>query len=256
MEGFARACIKEALERRPAVGEVEQAASRIARQIDSGDIAAGITATLADGRRYMLLTYEQYEGDLLRRQERGKAQALANPPVPADVAGLVEWLNRLTVQYHWAENAGKAATRLATLTRENAELVAEVGRLTGDRNYWKRAAEFADGKWQAAEAEAARLRGALEPFAEQYTIDEIMAGKSPDGWAQATVGRRIEMMGERKKANTNNILRARAALAPKASDADLGKIGPGHVCKHGVRWPHACQPCDDAAWEARNEIAS
>lgn len=34
-------------------------------------------------------------------------------------------------------------------------------------------------------------------------------------------------------------------------DPDLGKIERGHVCKHGVRWPHACQPCDDAAWEAR-----
>lgn len=33
-----------------------------------------------------------------------------------------------------------------------------------------------------------------------------------------------------------------------ASDPDLGKIGPGHVCKHGVRWPHACVPCDEAAW--------
>lgn len=34
-------------------------------------------------------------------------------------------------------------------------------------------------------------------------------------------------------------------------DPDLGKISPGHACKHGIRWPHACQPCDDAAWAAR-----
>lgn len=33
-------------------------------------------------------------------------------------------------------------------------------------------------------------------------------------------------------------------------DPDLGHIERGHICKHGVRWPHACQPCDDAAWEA------
>lgn len=34
------------------------------------------------------------------------------------------------------------------------------------------------------------------------------------------------------------------------SDPDLGKIGPGHVCKHGIRWPHACEPCDEAAYAA------
>jgi len=33
-------------------------------------------------------------------------------------------------------------------------------------------------------------------------------------------------------------------------DPDLGSIERGHICKHGVRWPHACQPCDDAAWDA------
>lgn len=37
--------------------------------------------------------------------------------------------------------------------------------------------------------------------------------------------------------------------AAPGSDPDHGRIGPGHVCKHGVRWPHACQPCDEAAWE-------
>lgn len=34
-------------------------------------------------------------------------------------------------------------------------------------------------------------------------------------------------------------------------DPDLGKIERGHVCKHGVRWPHACNDCDEAAWAAR-----
>lgn len=33
-------------------------------------------------------------------------------------------------------------------------------------------------------------------------------------------------------------------------DPDIGNIGPGHVCKHGVRWPHECKPCADANWEA------
>lgn len=32
-------------------------------------------------------------------------------------------------------------------------------------------------------------------------------------------------------------------------DPDLGQIERGHVCKHGIRWPHPCQPCDDAAWQ-------
>lgn len=31
-------------------------------------------------------------------------------------------------------------------------------------------------------------------------------------------------------------------------DPDHGRIGPGHVCKHGIRWPHPCQACDDAAY--------
>lgn len=39
------------------------------------------------------------------------------------------------------------------------------------------------------------------------------------------------------------------ARTGSATDPDLGEIGPGHVCKHGVRWPHPCVPCDDAAWE-------
>jgi hypothetical protein len=39
---------------------------------------------------------------------------------------------------------------------------------------------------------------------------------------------------------------------PAAMDLDLGQIGPGHVCKHGVRWPHPCNPCDDAAWAHLN----
>lgn len=31
-------------------------------------------------------------------------------------------------------------------------------------------------------------------------------------------------------------------------DPDLGEIKPGHVCKHGIRWPHPCQPCDDLSY--------
>lgn len=34
------------------------------------------------------------------------------------------------------------------------------------------------------------------------------------------------------------------------------KIERGHVCEHGIRWPHACQPCDDAAWNQRNNASA
>lgn len=57
------------------------------------------------------------------------------------------------------------------------------------------------------------LEAALKPFAEQRTIDEIMTAKNePPEWASATVERRIEMIGERKRQGTDNILRARTAL--------------------------------------------
>lgn len=47
-----------------------------------------------------------------------------------------------------------------------------------------------------------------------------------------------------------DLRRIRAAL--RNVDPDLGKIGPGHVCKHGIRWPHACTDCDEAAWKAHS----
>jgi hypothetical protein len=33
------------------------------------------------------------------------------------------------------------------------------------------------------------------------------------------------------------------------ADPDTGPIQRGHVCKHGVRWPHECRECADAAWD-------
>lgn len=33
------------------------------------------------------------------------------------------------------------------------------------------------------------------------------------------------------------------------SDPDTGKIYDGHICKHGVRYPHECKQCGDDAWE-------
>ncbi|WP_066517657.1 hypothetical protein [Sphingobium cloacae] len=38
---------------------------------------------------------------------------------------------------------------------------------------------------------------------------------------------------------------------PVMNAADLVQIARGHVCQHGVRWPHPCGLCDDAAWAQR-----
>lgn len=38
-------------------------------------------------------------------------------------------------------------------------------------------------------------------------------------------------------------------LVSLTNDPDTGPIDRGHVCKHGIRWPHECQPCADDAWE-------
>lgn len=37
------------------------------------------------------------------------------------------------------------------------------------------------------------------------------------------------------------------------ADPDLGPIKEGHTCKHGVRWPHYCQPCEDDNWKLEQE---
>jgi hypothetical protein len=44
------------------------------------------------------------------------------------------------------------------------------------------------------------------------------------------------------------------ALSYAVLDPDLGRIKPGHVCKHGIRWPHACDECDADALALRDLI--
>ncbi len=56
-----------------------------------------------------------------------------------------------------------------------------------------------------------QLRTALKPFADRRTVDEALNG--PDPWAHLTVEQRIEQIGKRKQQSTDEILRARAALA-------------------------------------------
>lgn len=76
-----------------------------------------------------------------------------------------------------------------------------------------RKAEEADTAIERLTAREAELREALRPFARQKTIEEIMAGEEPaPEWVGATPERRIELMGERKRENTANILRARLSL--------------------------------------------
>ena len=36
---------------------------------------------------------------------------------------------------------------------------------------------------------------------------------------------------------------------PECNHPDLGSIGKGHICRHGIHWPHACSKCDDLAFK-------
>lgn len=65
-----------------------------------------------------------------------------------------------------------------------------------------------------AEAERNRMREALEPFAQQRTIDERLAQGDTSGFNDMTIEARIEAIGQRKRDFDANVLRARAALSP------------------------------------------
>ena len=62
-------------------------------------------------------------------------------------------------------------------------------------------------------ARIAELEEALRPFANRHTIAELMSGEVPNDWVKASTERRIEMIGERKRANDAAILRARSVLS-------------------------------------------
>jgi len=49
---------------------------------------------------------------------------------------------------------------------------------------------------------------------------------------------------------------ARDAIGNEVADKGADRIQRGHICEHGIRWPHACQPCDDAAWTRHSMSAS
>lgn len=66
---------------------------------------------------------------------------------------------------------------------------------------------------EALSAREMVLREALEPFAARPTIAERLSPDfTPSEWLGASVERRIEMLGENKRRNDSDILRARTAL--------------------------------------------
>lgn len=66
---------------------------------------------------------------------------------------------------------------------------------------------------EALRASNAELVAALEPFAARRTIGQSLQPGARNEWADASVERRIELLGERTRKNDDDILRARAALA-------------------------------------------
>jgi hypothetical protein len=58
-----------------------------------------------------------------------------------------------------------------------------------------------------------RALAALTWLANERTIDEVMNDPRPPAWVEASAQRRIQMMGERKRAHDAAVLDARAALA-------------------------------------------
>ena len=69
---------------------------------------------------------------------------------------------------------------------------------------------------EATEAQVERGRAALEWLAAERTIEETLKGAASNEWLSASVERRIEMMGERKRAHDAAVLNARAAIAAMA----------------------------------------
>lgn len=74
-------------------GEVEEAVARVGRLIDEEGGGGGMTRPLSDGKRYIIMTFGQYERDLLTRYERGKAAA--SPKPDTDTRYTPEWIDAL-----------------------------------------------------------------------------------------------------------------------------------------------------------------
>lgn len=116
---------------------------------------------------------------------------------------------------------------------------------------WNSTGSFEKAKAAAQADYEARIRLALV---------DAPAPAIPAGWklvpADATnpmvkAALDIDWTNEDEAGTVHNVWHAMLAAAPKQmADPDLGRIKPGHVCKHGIRWPHACDECDTAAFDA------
>ena len=114
----------------------------------------------------------------------------------------------------------RAAERTMRTDDEVTEILDGVARQMG------RVFEGMERKLAKAEGERDAAWEALRPFAARQTVEEMLNDPQPDDWLEASVERRIEMMGERKRKRDGEILAARAALpAERQSD------GGGEVVK-------------------------
>lgn len=66
-------------------------------------------------------------------------------------------------------------------------------------------------------------------------------------WIEKTYGTENDDPVDRAYSADEMVDAFHAGAGHRLSDPDLGKIERGHVCKHGVRWPHPCDECDAAS---------
>lgn len=157
-------------------------------------------------------------------------------PMPSDAQDLAGRLEAFgcSVRLNGASNVyhkrigltGDSALVLAGAAHIRAQ-AADIERLLKNCSVYIDRGAKAEAALKAAEAEAQGLRRALEIIRNGREVKRDGHTEMVD-WEPGTASQIAE-----------------TALGP--ADPDLGKIGPGHVCKHDIRWPHACDECDRAA---------
>lgn len=70
------------------------------------------------------------------------------------------------------------------------------------------------------QAQVAGLREALQPFAEQKTVTEMLTDPDVPEWPKLTLDDRIEAIARRKSEHDERIINARQALAQYGKDRD------------------------------------
>lgn len=141
---------------------------------------------------------------------------MTTPTQPLDIGKLKEMLARFDAD----ETGMQSRIILVHQLRAGADILdRETKRETG----WADTSDRAARARKAADAiellaeRVERLEAALKPFAERLTIAEAMASIESAEWLNAPVERRIEMMGERKRANDAAIINARELLGMSAA---------------------------------------